>query len=144
MYSPPLSDLMDFIFFPKLFSIKAFKTLKIPNTYDLCFMKYSQQNLEQSSIKVRKYLEPLFDVVGICIETLLCIRSSIQAALCAFPTSYINEVGKAHRATSILYLIHSDVAGPIPTTSINGFRYFLTFINDCSRFCWIYFMKEKS
>ena len=54
------------------------------------------------------------------------------------------EVGKAHRAASILDLIHSVVAGPIPTKSINGCRYFLTFIDDCSRYCWIYFMKQKS
>ena len=54
------------------------------------------------------------------------------------------EVGKAHRAASILDLIHSDVAGPMPTNSINGCRYFLTFIVDCSRYCWIYFMKLKS
>ena len=54
------------------------------------------------------------------------------------------EVGKAHRVASILDLIHSDVAGPIPTTSINGCRFFLTFIDGCSRFCWIYFMKQKS
>ena len=54
------------------------------------------------------------------------------------------EFEKEHRATSILDLIHSDVAGPIPTTSINGSKYFLTFIDDCSRFCWVYFMKQKS
>ena len=44
------------------------------------------------------------------------------------------EVGKPHRDTSMLDLIHSDVSGPMPTTSINGSRYFLTFINDCLRF----------
>ena len=54
------------------------------------------------------------------------------------------EVGKAHRAASILYLIHSDVDVPMSTTSINGCRYLLTFIDDCSRYCWIYFMKQKS
>ena len=54
------------------------------------------------------------------------------------------EVGKAHRVSSILDLIHSDVAGPIPTNSINGCSYFLTVIDDCSRYCWIYFMKQKS
>ena len=53
------------------------------------------------------------------------------------------DVGKAHRATYILYLIHSDVEGPNPTNSINGCRYLLTFIDDCSRYCWIYFMKQK-
>ena len=54
------------------------------------------------------------------------------------------EVGKETRDASTLDLIHSDVSGPIPTTSINGSRYFLTFIDDCSRLCWVYFMKHKS
>ena len=54
------------------------------------------------------------------------------------------DVGKAHIAVSTLDLIHSDVAGPMPTNSINGCRYFLTFIDDCPRYCWIYFMKQKS
>ena len=45
---------------------------------------------------------------------------------------------------STLDLIHSDVAVPMAIKSINGYRYFLTFIDDCSRHCWIYFMKLKS
>ena len=44
------------------------------------------------------------------------------------------EVGKETRATSTLDLIHNDVLGVVPTTSINGSRYFLTFIDDFSRF----------
>ena len=86
MYSPPLSDLMDLILFSKLFSIKALKKSKISNTSNFCFIKYTQQNLEQSSINVRKYLEPLIDVVGIGPETSLCIRSSVEEALVSFPT----------------------------------------------------------
>ena len=89
MYSPPLSDLMDLIFFLQLFSIIALKNFKIPNTFDFCFMKYIQQNLEQSSIKVTKYLETLIYVIGIDPETSLCIRSSEEKALVSFPTSYI-------------------------------------------------------
>ena len=89
MYSRPLFDLMDLILFPKLFSTKDLKTLKVLNTFDLCFIKYTQQNLEQSSIKLRKYLDLLIDVVGIGPETSLCIKSSVEAALVAFPTSYL-------------------------------------------------------
>ena len=48
------------------------------------------------------------------------------------------------RASSTLDFINSDVAGPMTTKSVNGCRYFLTFIDDCSRYCWIYFMKQKS
>ena len=54
------------------------------------------------------------------------------------------EVGKATRATSTLDLIQSYVSGPMPTKSINGSRYFFHFIDDCSRLCWVYFMKQKS
>ena len=78
---------MDLIFFSKLFSTKALKKLKVSNTFDLCFINYTQQNLEKSSINVRKYLDPLIDVVGIGTKTLLCIRSSVEEALVAFPAS---------------------------------------------------------
>ena len=54
------------------------------------------------------------------------------------------DVGKAHGVVSTLDLIHSDIAGPMPTYSINGCWYFLTFIDDFYRYCWIYFMKLKS
>ena len=41
-------------------------------------------------------------------------------------------------------LIHSDIWGPSPVASINGYRYFVLFIDDYSRFTWVYFMKHKS
>ena len=56
----------------------------------------------------------------------------------------IYEVGKEIRVSSTLYLIHSDVSRPIPIKYLNGSRYFLTFIDDCSRYCWIYFPRQKS
>ncbi|KAK2966046.1 hypothetical protein RJ640_001980 [Escallonia rubra] len=41
-------------------------------------------------------------------------------------------------------LIHSDVWGPAPVTSRLGYKYFLLFIDDCTRYTWIYFMRHKS
>ena len=41
-------------------------------------------------------------------------------------------------------MIHSDISGPFTTTSMNGFRYVLTFIDDLSIFTWVYFLKNKS
>ena len=43
-----------------------------------------------------------------------------------------------------LGLVHSNLIGPFPTPSYGGSRYVLTFIDDCSRFCWVYFLKLKS
>ena len=53
------------------------------------------------------------------------------------------EVGKETRVASTLDIICSDVSRPIPTTSMNGSKYFLTFYDDCSRYCWVYFLKKK-
>ncbi|CAL5368182.1 unnamed protein product [Camellia sinensis] len=51
---------------------------------------------------------------------------------------------KAWRATQRLQLIHTDVGGPKKTPSLNGSKYYIAFIDDHSRMCWIYFMKLKS
>ena len=40
-------------------------------------------------------------------------------------------------------LIHSNVYGPIQTPSLAGARYILTFIDDYSRYCWVYFFFFK-
>ena len=48
------------------------------------------------------------------------------------------------RATRKLSLIHSDVCGPMLIPTTNGNKYILTFIDDYSRMCWVYLLKEKS
>ncbi|CAL5377981.1 unnamed protein product [Camellia sinensis] len=51
---------------------------------------------------------------------------------------------QAWKATQRLQLIHTDVGGPMKTLSLNGSKYYIAFIDDYSRMCWIYFMKLKS
>ena len=41
-------------------------------------------------------------------------------------------------------LIHSDVWGPSPVTTYAGIRWFVTFVDDCTRMTWLYVMKHKS
>ena len=40
-------------------------------------------------------------------------------------------------------LVHSDVCGPMLTASYGGAKYFVTFIDDYSRICRVYFMRTK-
>ena len=52
--------------------------------------------------------------------------------------------GKGERASGVLDLIHSDVCGPMTTHARGGFSYFITFIDDFSRYGYMYLMKYKS
>ena len=48
-----------------------------------------------------------------------------------------------NKSTHPFQLIHSDVVGKF-ITSYNGFNYYVTFLDDFSRKCWIYLLKNKS
>ncbi|RVW32186.1 Retrovirus-related Pol polyprotein from transposon RE2 [Vitis vinifera] len=50
----------------------------------------------------------------------------------------------ASRASHCFDLIHSDVWGPSPVSSYEKFKYYVTFIDDHSRFTWVYFLCSKS
>jgi hypothetical protein len=54
------------------------------------------------------------------------------------------EKGKPKRASSSLEPIDSDLMGPFPHPSINKARSFLTFIDDYSRYTWVYFFRKNS
>jgi hypothetical protein len=62
------------------------------------------------------------------------------------------QLGKAHQlhfsssqhvSTTPLQLIHTDVWGPA-LSSINNSKYYVSFVDDFSRYVWIYFLKNKS
>ena len=43
-----------------------------------------------------------------------------------------------------LELVHSDVCGKMNSPSLGGGEYFLTFIDDCTHYTWVYVLKHKS
>lgn len=47
------------------------------------------------------------------------------------------------RASNVLDLIHYDLWGPAPITSIASFRYYVVFIDGFSRFSWFYPLVAK-
>uniref|UniRef100_A0A2N9F8N5 Integrase catalytic domain-containing protein n=1 Tax=Fagus sylvatica TaxID=28930 RepID=A0A2N9F8N5_FAGSY len=62
-------------------------------------------------------------------------------------------IGKMHKlpfvssqfqSTRPLELVHSDVWGPAPINSSNGYRFYLLFVDDYSRFSWLYLLHRKS
>ena len=49
---------------------------------------------------------------------------------------------KGYRAKEVLDLVHIDLCGPISTSTRGGYEYFNTFIDDYSRYGYIYLMRQ--
>jgi histone deacetylase 1/2 len=52
-------------------------------------------------------------------------------------------VSSSHVSTAPLQLIHTDVWGPA-LPSANNSKYYVSFIDDFSRYVWVYFLRNKS
>ena len=48
------------------------------------------------------------------------------------------------KSKGTLELIHSVVCSPMPSISLSGYEYYITFIDVYSRKTWIHFLKNKS
>jgi hypothetical protein len=49
-----------------------------------------------------------------------------------------------HKTSHVFDLIHCDIWGPYFLSTHDGFKYFLTIVDDCSRSTWIYLMSSKA
>ena len=65
-----------------------------------------------------------------------CLKG--KATRASFPTS------QSEHAKTILGLVHSDLWGPAPVSTINGMKYIITFTDDKSRWLWVSYLKRKS
>ena len=50
----------------------------------------------------------------------------------------------ATRSMQLLEIIHTDIYGLFDAPSFSGEKYFITFIDDFSRYTYIYLLHEKS
>ena len=76
---------------------------------------------------------PVFNSLSFC-------KGCVEGKLSRKPFKSIGKI----RSTSKLQLVHSDVCGPMQTESHGGKRYFVTFVDDYSRYCSVYFLRNKS
>ena len=50
---------------------------------------------------------------------------------------------KGERAIKLLSLIHTDVCRPMTVSARGGYRYFITFTDDLSRYGYVFLMRHK-
>jgi hypothetical protein len=54
-----------------------------------------------------------------------------------------NYPSKTYQPSRPFYLIHSDVWGPSRIPTFSNEKWFVTFIDDHTRLCWVYLMTDK-
>ncbi|KAJ9682154.1 hypothetical protein PVL29_018172 [Vitis rotundifolia] len=140
------------IFWPRFCVIKDIQTrqtigcgIKRGKLYYLDLQSNDSNKLQQALMHRRLghasfgYLKKLFPS--------LFVKSDISSFRCD-----ICELAKSHRASFPLILnksllpfmvIHSDVWGPSKVPTLSGSRWFVTFIDDCTRMTWLCLMKTK-
>lgn len=113
--------------------------VKKPEKIDLWHQRMGHVNEAQLKDMIQK--EKVNGVSGISQKAELefcegCVKGKMHRQ----PFKPVGEIHSKRR----LHMVHSDVCGPIQTVSLGGCKYFVTFVDDFSRFCSIYFMKNKS
>ena len=58
--------------------------------------------------------------------------------------SQVQYSPQPYKPSKPFHLIHSDVWDPSRVPNLTGGRWFVTFIDDHTRVCWVYLMREKS
>ncbi|CAL8998293.1 unnamed protein product, partial [Prunus brigantina] len=90
-------------------------------------------NERMNLLNKENLLPPLnhHDKGNICIE---CVRGKL---------TNLRKKGTT-RSEKLLEIIHTDICGPFPTQTHDGFKYFITFTDDFSRYGYVYLISEKS
>ncbi|KAA0045027.1 Beta-galactosidase [Cucumis melo var. makuwa] len=71
--------------------------------------------------------------------------SSLSCDVCIRAKQHrVSLPSQPYKLTQPFTLIHSDVWGPSKVTTSSGKRWFVTFIDDHTRFTWVYLITDKS
>ena len=90
-------------------------------------------------------LRTLFDFGLLGNKARSSLDLSFDCTLCKLSKSKVLPFPHSiSRASQCFDIIHSDVWGIAPIVSHAHYKYFVTFIDDFSRFTWVYFLRAKA
>ena len=114
-------------------SPKSFYTFAVSSSSQLWHnqLGHPQQSVVKHVLQNKLRL-PVSNTTSLCIH---CLEGKMHKL--PFPNS-------VSITSHPLEIVHSDVWGPAPITSNNGTRYYVTFVDDFTRFTWFFPLQCKS
>ena len=71
--------------------------------------------------------------------------SDLEQCIDCIKGKYVKKIKKdIKRSAGILEIIYTDIYGPFPMKSVDGYDLFIIFTDDYSLFGYIYIIKERS
>ena len=124
---------------------------------DLYFLKIFRGTDPSTRVNVVRDLKTWHSVLGHCNnDDIMKLQSLVdgmkigskqdficEPCILAKQTQTVNRE-PSQRATKPLEFVSTDLAGPITPTSIEGFEYAISFIDNYSGYIFIYFLQKKS
>lgn len=83
-------------------------------------------------------------VQGMNFDDKVDVGKSSCATCCEGKQCRLPFKSASQRSSNLLDTVHTDICGPMEHVSIGGSRYFLLFVDDCSRMVFVYFLKHKN
>ena len=93
------------------------------------------------TILLTKSLQPFY--INLRFLSLHTIPKSVCTACLEGKFAKLPFPYPAIKSATPLEVIHRDVWGPSPTIFVDGFRYYVSFMDECTRFTWIFPMRNK-
>nr|KYP60095.1 Retrovirus-related Pol polyprotein from transposon TNT 1-94 [Cajanus cajan] len=125
--------------FPLQFTSPSFSSFvcnNVPNTFVTWHKKLGHPNSIVLSHLIKSGLIGNKNIIS---------SSSLPCSVCKLAKSKtLPFPSSAHRADKCFDIIHSDVWGVSPVLSHAQYKYFVTFIDDYSRYTWVYFLRSKA
>jgi len=114
----------------------AYNTTASPMDIILWHRRFSHLNYPDLKSMISKNL-----VTGISIKSLSTPDPICEPCLAGNQRRIVNKTATRHHHP--LDLVYTDLHGPVPTQSPEGYRYWCVFVDDYSRHWSIYFMRTK-
>ncbi|KAL0307490.1 UNVERIFIED_CONTAM: Retrovirus-related Pol polyprotein from transposon TNT 1-94 [Sesamum angustifolium] len=110
---------------------------------------YSSVNIHDISVLLHARLGHIGQerMARLALEDLLGSLAKVNLPICEpcmARKACRKPFGKAKRDTRLLELVHSDICGPMNVRVCHGAFYFLTFIDDYSRYGSVYLLSHRS
>jgi hypothetical protein len=131
--------------------------IRVGGLYKLDVTVESHQALLSTSVSTEELWHLRYGHLNLK-DLVLLQRKDMVKGLPVFKNEHVEcdgcALGKQHRnefpmrtdkwKRYFLELVHIDVCGSMQTKSLGGASYFLIFIDDRTRFTWVYFIRKKS